>query len=234
MPAKKTTSECEECGLVLLRSNLNRHLQSHHPQRRFRSSSASATLQCRAATVSERSSVQSAANSMEPANSVADHSVAAHSGVATFSPVLPQAVRNSSLSLEECLMASAASASLIEQHHIYGLEGLCNYLAEHFPSVPAAARPYLVVGATAGAQHAAQIHYLVDAHRMAQELEKREIARNAKCSLSNWVLGLRNQPSRLNAQVRDSILQINRQEVPTVSTGIPYDPLATGQSAALL
>lgn len=138
--------------------------------------------------------------------------------------VSTQIVGNSSLSLAERLVASAAAASLIEQHHVYNLEGLCDYLTEHFPGVPAEARQYLVIGAAAGAQHAAQIHYLVDAHRLSHEQDKKEVARNARCSLSNWALGLRSQPSGSVSQRDQSfLLELELQELSTVPDMIPSD-----------
>ena len=166
MPTRRATSECDECGLVLLRSNMSRHLQSHQPQKRVRWSSASASLSCRATTLSAgrptSPATQSTGDNVFYAMSTEDGT---RCKPAISNPIITSIPKRTTvhprLSLEEYLIANAAAASLTEQHHIYNLDGLCDYVADHFPSVPAAVRPYLVIGAVAGAQHAAQIHYLL-------------------------------------------------------------------------
>jgi hypothetical protein len=238
MPTKRVTSECDECGLVLLRSNMSRHLQSHQPQKRVRSSSASASLSCRAATLSGGRPTSPA---MQSTDDNVFYAASTEDGTrckpAISNPIITSIPQRTTvrprLSLEEYLIANAAAASLTEQHHVYNLDGLCDYVAEHFPSVPVTARPYLVIGAVAGAQHAAQIHYLADAHRIAREPDKREIARRAKCSLSNWVLGIRNQhlSSSLHKD-QDDFLESTRVEA-SQAPSIPVFVPATTQSATI-
>ena len=239
MPTKRVTSECDECVLVLLRSNMSRHLQSHQPQKRVRSSSASASLSCRATTLSAgrptSPATQSTGDNVFYAMSTEDGT---RCKPVISNPIITSIPKRTTvhprLSLEEYLIANAAAASLTEQHHIYNLDGLCDYVADHFPSVPAAVRPYLVIGAVAGAQHAAQIHYLADAHRMAREPDKREIARRAKCSLSNWVLGIRNQQlsSSLHKD-QDDLLHSNRVDAFPAQTDVPVFFPATTQSTTV-
>ena len=194
MPPKKTSTlpvrvECEECGLSLLKSNLNRHMMNHNPLRKGSSSSSSMPLLCRSM------SVDAARHCIESSISVPDRGMRRDVCLSDIQPSGNSGKHGptSQLSMEQYLIANAAAAAVSEQHQIYDMQGLCGFITRHFPSIPVEVRPYLVVGAAAGAQHAAQIHFLAETHRLSQEPYKREIARSARCSLSNWAMGLRSE-----------------------------------------
>jgi len=63
--------------------------------------------------------------------------------------------RFAGLSLAAYTLANAAAlASISETHDEYDVIKLCDFITEHYPEVPARARPYLAIGVAAGAQHA--------------------------------------------------------------------------------
>jgi hypothetical protein len=216
MPPKRV--ECEECGLSLLKSNLSRHMTSHLSIRRVRASSADPSLYCRSVTVShEHSNVpsdQRATSSDKQQGAKSSSSRSSSFRLDSEPGIRTSATRTAptpAFTLEEYLIAHAAAAAVSEQHQDYNLQGLCDFVARQYPIIPAHARPYLVIGAVAGAQHAAQIHLLAETHGASQEEYKREIAVSAKCSLSNWVIGLRGEPIFPRQQCRhDAVIESNR------------------------
>jgi hypothetical protein len=96
----------------------------------------------------------------------------------------------SSFSFNDYLVASAAASTVVEQHDRYDLDGFRTFIAANFSTIPADVRPYLVIGAAAGAQHAAQIHFLAETHEAWREPGEQEIASRPRCSLSSWIIGL--------------------------------------------
>jgi hypothetical protein len=223
MPPKRV--ECEECGLSLLKSNLSRHMTSHLSIRRVRASSADPSLYCRSVTVShEHSNVpsdQRATSSDKQQGAKSSSSRSSSFRLDSEPGIRTSATRTAptpAFTLEEYLIAHAAAAAVSEQHQDYNLQGLCDFVARQYPIIPAHARPYLVIGAVAGAQHAAQIHFLAETHGASQEEYKKEIAVSAKCSLSNWVIGLRGEPIFPRQQCRhDAVIEPGCGDIPSTA-----------------
>jgi hypothetical protein len=95
------------------------------------------------------------------------------------------------LSLADYLVIGVAAVAATEQHNIFDINRLCDFIARNYPQIPAAARPYLVIGAASGAQHAAHIHFFAESHSNSDDPNRRNLAQGASCSLSSWSLGLR-------------------------------------------
>jgi hypothetical protein len=131
----------------------------------------------------------------------------------------------SAFTLREYLIAHAAATAVPEQHQDYNLQGLCDFVARQYPIIPAHARPYLVIGAVASAQHAAQIHFLAETHGASQEENKRVIAVGAKCTLSNWVIGLRGEPIFPRQQCRHyAVIEPGCGDIPSTAQEASHCP----------
>jgi hypothetical protein len=183
--------ECDDCGSTLMRSNLSRHRMTHvfSSNRRPRSASEALSATVRVGRrgdidAEDHRSVYGSNGSISSQRSCPTANGSREEVGVLFS-------NSSSFSFSEYLVASAAASTVVEQHDRYDLDGLCTFIAANFPTIPADARPYLVIGAAAGAQHAAQIHFLAETHEASRESGKQEIASRAKCSLSSWIIGLR-------------------------------------------
>jgi hypothetical protein len=97
------------------------------------------------------------------------------------------------MSLEMSLVAERAATAAVEQHRTFDLPTLADFVGKNFPQIPEEVRPYLVIGAAAGARHVAQVHYVAEAYRSAPHGEKLEIFNKMQRSLASWSLGIRHQ-----------------------------------------
>ena len=88
-------------------------------------------------------------------------------------------------------MITEATVNLLEQHHAYSENQLCEYLATYFPEIPEASRRVIILAATTGARHAAATFEMYDRGRDSPDAAKRQVAADAACSLSYWGFGLR-------------------------------------------
>ena len=103
-------------------------------------------------------------------------------------PITPSGCGASTLHLMEVARA------LLDQHHAFTEAQLCNYVAEAYPEVPPEVRRGLVIGAVAGAQHAAHLRYIIMDNKDSPDADKRKMAAHAASSLSFWGLGFRQRP----------------------------------------
>ena len=188
--------ECFHCGASIRRSNMSRHVASHGDPVRLRSSSANSmvgrsTVLQSSEEVHSRSSSRDSASSrttmdlLEPAcTNVGRDELTTDGSISANGPY-------GGLSLADYLVVGVAAVAATEQHNIFDINRLCDFIAHNYPQIPAAARPYLVIGAAAGAQHAAHIHFFADSHSNSDDPNRRNLAQGASCSLSSWSLGLR-------------------------------------------
>jgi len=95
--------------------------------------------------------------------------------------------------------AQRAARQVVEQHDAYDVNQLNNFVQLHFSEIPEAARPYLIIGAAVGAQHASQMHFLWDVNRGSSDPPCRRLAVSARRSLGYWNIGLRDDPTFLPA-----------------------------------
>ena len=213
--------ECNDCGASIRRSNLSRHVALHGVQVRQRSSSAG-SLSCRAVTIQRPQTVRSRSPSRDSNSSNATldlpEPVGSNYGRAESVSELsaPADHRYGGLSFADYLVAGAAAVAVTEQHSIFDINRLCDFVARNYPQIPAAARPYLIIAAASGAQHAAHIHFFAESHFSSDDPNRKHLAQGARCSLSSWNLGLRSDttshvpgPSTMptsdqDAQVNDS------------------------------
>ena len=233
MPMRKLSVEayraervpCPDCGSEVRRTKLRRHRDGHLLQRSVSS------VRCRATTLTEQPATLSRHSSMD---SVAIQDFDGCSSIIdSRRPMVRQSSVNNTfagLSRIEYLVASAAASAVTERHEAYNINSLCNYVMMEFPEIPAVARPYLVIGAAAGAQHAAQIHFLAETHAASPESSRRELARSARCSLSAWSAGLQFDPNpstSVMGMARPE-LQIQLPDTPRVMSMpvLPSNPLA--------
>lgn len=176
-------SECDECGATVMRSNLSRHRMTHLAVSIQRLRSASASL------VSNNCEMEVGNHHLVRASS--------KSGASQLSNPMTHYRefdrQFSSFSFSGFLIASAAAYAVLQQHDRYNLNlnGLSMYVVERFLAIPVEARPYLVIGAAAGAQYASQIYFLAETHEASTESGKHQVAARARCSLSSWAIGRR-------------------------------------------
>ena len=153
---------CSECEKYIDNRNWSRHVSTHSKTRPSRSISASdRTL------------------SVVGSDAVSDLSNLANTG------------SGHQLSLADLLIAEKAAADLIQQHSAYDLSSLSNFLASNFTQVPEFARPYLIIGAVAGAKHVAHVHYMAEAYKSSSSGEHAETYRKIQRSMASWSMGLR-------------------------------------------
>lgn len=180
--------ECHQCGTPIRRSNLSRHVALHDAQVRHRSSSAGSL----ASHVSTQQISLTCRSRSPSRDSVSSHTTLVLADSASHHVEAVSRDRQyGGLSFAYYLVSSAAAVAATEQHNIYDINRLCDFIAQNYPQVPAAARPYLVIGAASGAQHAAHIHFFAESHSESDNPNRRNLAHGARCLLSSWNLGLR-------------------------------------------
>ena len=201
--------ECEDCGATVMRSNISRHRMTHLAgmKRHLRSTSVSSLPTNRVMDINSHQLTHNNGGSVtsQPSNPMLFHP--------------SRECRTPDVSFSNYLMASAAASAAVEQHDRYNLRGLCAYVGENFPTIPVDARPYLVIGAAACAQYAAQIHFLADTHEASVEPDKQLIAARARCSLSSWAIGLRRDDSLFHSD--GSITSANDMLLPSTIEAVP-------------
>jgi len=98
--------------------------------------------------------------------------------------------------------AQRAARQIVEQHDehdAYDINQLNNFIQLHFSEIPEAARPFLIIGAAVGAQHASQMHFLWDVNRGSSDPPCHRLAVSARRSLGYWNIGLQDDPTLLPA-----------------------------------
>ena len=99
----------------------------------------------------------------------------------------------SRLTSSSCQCSEAATA-LLEHYHGSTESQLIEFIATHFPSVPANHRHVLTRAALAGALFASRLHFVMERNRMSLNPEKKLMAIDAGSSLSLLNAGLRSEP----------------------------------------
>ena len=189
--------ECFQCGASIRRSNMSRHVASHGDPVRQRSSSTSSlvgrtiSLQSSEVVVHSRSSSRDSASSRAMTDLVETAGTNFRRDELTTERSISANGPYGGLSLADYLVVGVAAVAATEQHNIFDINRLCDFIARNYPQIPAAARPYLVIGAASGAQHAAHIHFFAESHSNSDDPNRRNLAQGASCSLSSWSLGLR-------------------------------------------
>lgn len=148
--------QCPQCHTEIRRSNMSRHLAAH-------STAQPRTHRSRSPSISETSSRRSVSSS---AQTISDQ-------------------QYGGLSLESFLVAERAATAITDQHGNYEFHSLMSFINTQFPQIPSYAAPYLIIGAAAGARHAAHVHYIVDASPHTNDNNR------MKRALASWSLGLR-------------------------------------------
>ena len=191
---------CDWCSKVVRKSNMSRHLSSHddsdvvcstgrpRSSSRGRRMSMSAAPDRRSRSSSRESHISRAVTERSMARGRRRTSVDSNFSITSDATVRQD---DREMSLAASLYAASAATNLTDQHGIYDEQQLCDYIARHFPQVPKAARKYLVIGATSGAQHAAHMHFIWDRNKASNDAGKRLFATEADSALSFWAMGLR-------------------------------------------
>lgn len=157
---------CPDCDKYIDNRNWSRHVSKHNnPPTKPRSS--------RSLSVSDRT-----------ASVVGSEGVPEMSSVESCRP----------LRLENLLVAEKAAADLIQHHSTYDMPSLTNFISVNFPQIPESARPYLIIGAVAGAKHVAHVHYMAEAYKSSSG-EHVETSRKIQRAIASWSMGLRDTPS---------------------------------------
>ena len=206
---------------------MSRHVASHGEPARQRSSSSS-SLVCRTTSSLSSRMVHSRSSSRDSSSSRATMDLlepaCSNSGCAETAVERNVPVHGpyGGLSLADYLVVGVAAVATTEQHSIFDINHLCDFVARNYPQIPAAARPYLVIGAASGAQHAAHIHFFAESHSNSADPNRRNLAQGASCSLSSWSLGLRTH-SAFHPPASSTQPTLNLQEPSRDSRRSQYD-----------
>jgi len=194
--------KCPECADVGSYSNFARHYGRHFrdkPAKR-RSSSASATL-CRAARIDDGAAMFPIdLESEDDRQSVASFDTMFSAPDCRSEDRPDRRFAGLSLSAYSTALA-AARATVAASHTAYDVVHLCDYIERNYPQVPAEARPFLVIGTAAGAQHVANMHFLVETFRASRDPRKREEAESAIWTNASLCFGLKTNPNDVPATV---------------------------------
>ena len=125
---------------------------------------------------------------------------ASERGESTTSSFQPRPDMQNELSDNVCQMANQAARLVLERHDAYDVCSLTQFLSRQYPCIPEEARLFLIAGVTAGAQKAAQMHFLCEAFGNSADASGRMLAASAKRSLASWNMGLRNEQVFLTNQ----------------------------------
>lgn len=149
--------------------------------------------------------------------------------------------RYGGLSFSEYSASQTAAAGVISRSHpSYDAMTLTDFVTKNFPEIPPEARPYLVIGVAAGAQHAAIEHHYAEDHSNADVPRRKQRAEPARCALAVWSKGLRHLTVEeaealergnrsIGAGVMQSISDLKRTsflstDVPPAAVGLPSSP----------
>jgi hypothetical protein len=187
--------ECKDYGASIRRSNLSRYVALHGVQVRQRSSSAG-SLSCRAITIQRSQTFRSRSpsrdsNSSNAALGLPEPVCSNYRRAESVSELSAlEGHRYGGLSFADYLVAGAAAVTVTEQHSIFDINRLCDFVARYYPQIPSAARLYLIVGAASGAQYAAHMHFFTESHFSCDDPNRKHLAQGTRCSFSSWNLGL--------------------------------------------
>jgi hypothetical protein len=125
---------------------------------------------------------------------------ASERGESTTSSFQPRPDMQNELRDNVCQMANQAARLVLERHDAYDVCSLTQFLSRQYPCIPEEARLFLIAGVTAGAQKAAQMHFLCEAFGDSADASGRLLAASANRSLASWNMGLRNEKVFLSNQ----------------------------------
>ena len=166
--------KCDCCGELKSKKNMSRHSRS-----------------CRGSqvTVSQRVVGPSVAGEKVVVQKGESVSVSQEAPGLQVVPAPPYCPTGISMVLSSVL--GEAVLALLDQHHMYTLAQLTNYLEKYYPEIPATTREPIVIAATLAARQAALLHGVVEKNVSSRDARKREFAAEAASTLSFWALGLR-------------------------------------------
>ena len=178
---------CPKCGAKITTRNFSRHWRVHRtidPQP--------------ASTLSVPVSVMSQQQTSTPSSSIEPPVEAGVMSLAAASAATSQSSSVDSLSTQYVKAARA----LLKRTDRYTEGNLMAFLAAKYPDIPEVNRQALVIGATTGAQTAAQLHVLVEGTKTCRDTASRVMAQGAQRYLAYWNLGLMSEdPDDPNPQI---------------------------------
>ena len=175
MPDEMT---CPYCLKTVSRSNFSRHQRRKH-------SAASTTHLCRGVSLVDVTHPSSTLSSNETMTTTAATIVRRDSEASVaMIPSLPTRLRSVSRLLVD------AAQSLLEQRQLVSEDALCDYVRRNFPDILEHELYPLVIGAVAGAQHAAAHHFIVERGRASYAPDMVHLAIRAGANLAIWNMGL--------------------------------------------
>ena len=181
---------CPKCGAKISTNNFLRHWRVHRtidPQ-------PASTLPVPVSMVTQQ-------QTSTPSSSVEPPVEAGAMSLAATSAATSQSSSVDSLSTQYVKAARA----LLKRTDQYTEGNLMAFLAAKYPDIPEVNRQALVIGATTGAQTAAQLHVLVEGTKTCRDTASRVMAQGAQRCLAYWNLGLMSEdPDDPNPQIEVS------------------------------
>ena len=110
------------------------------------------------------------------------------SSAATGIP-LPQdrsAYLHGGIPLTQYVAITAAVRGLLEKYDVYHMVSLTQYNRRNYPQIPSVAVPYVVLGATEGAQHIAKVYQVRETYAGSDTSRHRLTTKNAEISMTAW------------------------------------------------